>query len=287
MNESPTLSAVHPRTSAAHSCYLALWAAVVASVCIAGLACRNGSRSASLIQHHPRWRHDHAGIVRGDTSVRVLALIFTGGDYGEGCEHILSTLESHGIKASFFLTGAFLSQPERRSCVRRMVGQGHYVGPHSHAHLLYSPWEDRSKSLVGRRLFRQDLRQNLRELRALGALRHAKVVYFIPPYEWYNEDHVRWANEMGVVLCNFTPGSGSHRDWIPEGEKGFVPGTAILQDILAYEQQDPNGLNGFLLLLHLGAQRQDKVFLQLGPLVEELLRRGYRFVRIDELLAIP
>jgi peptidoglycan/xylan/chitin deacetylase (PgdA/CDA1 family) len=283
----PALTAMRAPMSTTHGGCLALWAVLVASMCMAGLGCRDGGRSASLIQHDPRWRHDHAGIVRGDTSARALALIFTGGDYGQGCEHILSTLESHGIKASFFLTGAFLSHPEHRACVRRMVAQGHYVGPHSHAHLLYSPWEDRSKTLVGRRLFRQDLKKNMRELRALGALRHDKVVFFIPPYEWYNQDHVRWANEMGVVLCNFTPGSGSQRDWIPEGEKGFVPGTAIVQEILVHEQQDRNGLNGFLLLLHLGAQRQDKVFLQLGPLVEELLRRGYRFVRIDELLALP
>jgi peptidoglycan/xylan/chitin deacetylase (PgdA/CDA1 family) len=217
--------------------------------------------------------------------VRTIALVFTGGDYGEGCEHILSTLDRLGVKASFFLTGSFLAQPRHRAFVVRMSAEGHYGGPHSHAHLLYCPWEDRKRSLVSEKLFRRDLQENIRQLRALGVLSTRGPVFFIPPYEWYNEQQVRWANAMGVVLFNFTPGTGSHRDWIPEGERGFVPGASIVEDILAYEQRDPHGLNGFLLLLHLGAQRQDKVYLQLGPLLEELLRRGYRFVRVDELLS--
>ena len=33
---------------------------------------------------------------------------------------------------------------------------------------------------------------------------------------WYNEDQVRWSRPMGVLLFNFTPGSGSNRDWAPE-----------------------------------------------------------------------
>ncbi len=256
-------------------------------LCAVGISCRTLRREASRIQHDLRWQLDHGGIVRGDTATRALALIFTGGDYGEGCEHILATLARFGVKASFFLTGAFLSQPEHRPFLERMRAEGHYVGPHSQAHLLYCPWEDRSQSLVSKEEFQADLRANIERLREVGVLAKPGPIFLIPPYEWYNEAHVKWANAMGVVLFNFTPGSGSHRDWIPEGEKGFVPAATIIADILAYEQRDPHGLNGFLLLLHLGAQRQDKVYLHLQPLLEELLRRGYRFVRVDELLAAP
>jgi peptidoglycan/xylan/chitin deacetylase (PgdA/CDA1 family) len=133
--------------------------------------------------------------------------------------------------------------------------------------------------------FRSDLRKNIDDLRALGALRDARSpVYFIPPFEWYNADQVRWAREMNAVLFNFTPGSGSNRDYAPEGSKPFVPSPKLIDDILAYEQKDPHGLNGFLLLLHLGSQRQDKVHPQIPRLLDELTKRGYAFVRIDEML---
>ena len=107
------------------------------------------------------------------------------------------------------------------------------------------------------------------DLRALGSLRDPKKpVYFIPPYEWYNADQVDWSRDMNVLLFNFTPGSGSNRDWAPEGHKSFVPSQKIIDDILAYEQNDPHGLNGFLLLLHVGSERKDKTFLLLGEFLD-------------------
>jgi hypothetical protein len=91
---------------------------------------------------------------------------------------------------------------------------------------------------------------------------------------------------MGILLFNFSAGSGSNRDYAPEGHASFVPSQTILDDILAFEESDPNGLNGFLLLLHLGSQREDKMHPMLRPLIEELQERGYEFVRIDEMLPI-
>ena len=230
------------------------------------------------------WTLVEEGVTRGDTAHRQMALIFTGGDFGEGTGHILDTLREHKIQASFFFTGDYLRKPEHAQFLQRILADGHYLGPHSDSHPLYAPWEDRSKTLVTRDFFRQDLQKNIDDLRALGALGDGKVVYFIPPYEWYNREQSRWAREMGVLLFNFTPGSGSNRDWAPEGHKSFVPSKKIIEDILAYEQKDPHGLNGFLLLLHVGSQRKDKTFLLLGELLKELKARGYEFVRVDELL---
>ena len=92
-------------------------------------------------------------------------------------------------------------------------------------------------------------------------------------------------------MCERPPlrntGSGSNRDYAPEGDKVFVPSQKIYDDILAYEQKDPHGLNGFILLLHLGSGRQDAFDPHLGPLCDELHKRGYKIVRIDKLLAMP
>jgi len=233
---------------------------------------------------NPKYTYDHGGIIRGDRAIKQIALIFTGGDYLEGGPHILDTLARLHIKAGMFVTGDFLRKPELQSLVRRMVAEGHYVGPHSDKHPLYCPWEDRKKTLVTEKEFKDDLNKNITDLKAFGALSNEGPVYFIPPYEWFNDDQVKWANGMNVRLFNFSPGSGSNRDYMPESEKRFANSQKIFDDILAYEKKDPDGLKGYILLMHLGADRKDKMFLMLEPLVKELRERGYEFVRIDELI---
>lgn len=234
---------------------------------------------------HPRWTLDHGAVIRGDRAERRIALIFTGGDYGEGTGTILDALEARGIRASFFVTGEYLRRPEHAPHLRRIVDEGHYLGPHSDNHPLYCDWQDRSKTLVTEAFFRRDLRKNINDLRAIGALPPGAPIYFIPPYEWFNADQVAWARRMGVRLFNFTPGSGSNRDFAPEGHRSFVSAQRIFDDILTREQADSDGLSGFLLLLHLGSQRQDKFHPLLSALLDELRRRGYEFVRVDRLLA--
>ena len=55
------------------------------------------------------------------------------------------------------------------------------------------------------------------------------------------------------------------------------------------EQEDPHGLNGFILLLHIGSGpgRQDKFPARFGELLDYLAGKGYGFVRVDELLRLP
>jgi peptidoglycan/xylan/chitin deacetylase (PgdA/CDA1 family) len=230
-------------------------------------------------------RDPYGAIIRGDVNAKRLAFLFTGDEFGESAEPILGALKARRIKGSFFLTGNFLRDEKRRFAVARMIDEGHYVGPHSDAHLLYCDWNNREKSLVTQDVFASDLRKNLATLREVGALRQGAPLYFVPPYEWYNAEQSAWSRDLGVKLLNFTPGSGSNRDYAREGDKRFVPAQRIFDDILAYEKNDPHGLNGFLLLLHLGSGRKDPFHPLLGPLCDELARRGYKVVRVDELLA--
>lgn len=229
-------------------------------------------------------RDSEGGVIRGDVNSKRLALIFTGDKFGESAEPILETLKERGVSGGFFLTGNFVRDQSLRPLVKRMVKEGHYVGPHSDSHPLYASWEDRQKSLVTAEFFKDDLQKNIDGLREASALSAGTPVLFVPPYEWYNAEQVAWSREMGVGLINFTPGSGSNRDYAREGDRVFVPSAKILEDVLAYEQKDPHGLNGFVLLLHLGSGRRDPFHPQLGKLCDELAERGYEFVRVDELL---
>jgi peptidoglycan/xylan/chitin deacetylase (PgdA/CDA1 family) len=68
--------------------------------------------------------------------------------------------------------------------------------------------------------------------------------------------------------------------------KNYVRSETIFNSILAYEANSKSGLNGFILLSHFGtdARRTDKFYKYLPSVIKELKKRGYEFVRIDELL---
>ncbi len=225
------------------------------------------------------------GIVRGSTEKRQLALVFTGHEFAESATTILDELGRRRARGSFFLTGTFLRDPDKASLVRRMVEQGHYVGPHSDAHLLYAPWTGPKVTLVTREAFATDLDRNVEALRPFGVARSG-VRFFLPSYEWYTEEIVAWTRGAGLTLVCHTPGTRSNADYTEEGTPQFVATDTIFESILKREREDPHGLNGFLLLLHVGAgpRRADKFHRRFGELLDALAGRGYALVRVDELL---
>lgn len=230
---------------------------------------------------------DQGGIVRGDTSAKRLALIFTGGSFADGGDHIRAVLDKKKVKAGFFFTGDFYRTPEFAALIKGLAADGHYLGPHSDKHLLYCDWSDRARTLVTREEFAADLAANYREMEMLGIAKE-RAPFFIPPYEWYNAEIARWSRELGLVLFNFTPGTSSNADYTTPSMKEYLSSDAIYGRILDYERKDPRGLNGFILLIHVGTdpERTDKLYLRLEGLITELERRGYAFARIDDLLNI-
>lgn len=165
---------------------------------------------------------------------------------------------------------------------------GHYLGPHSDKHLLYCPWEDRAKTIVTREEFRADLLANYRIMETFG-LRRGEARFFIPPYEWYNREIVDWARELGLVLFNFSPGTSSNADYTTPDMPEYLSSQAIWDRIWACEEENPDGFNGFILLIHVGTdpKRTDKFYFKLGGLIDKLAAKGYRIVRIDRLLDLP
>ena len=228
------------------------------------------------------------GIVRGPTSARKLAIVFTGHSYAEGGKTILNELARHKAKGSFFFTGGFLTNATFRPLIKRIVSEGHYLGPHSDKHLLYCPWEGPKKTLISRAEFESDLESNLRKIEGFGVKR-SQVRYFLPPYEHYNQEIADWSKAMGLTLVNLTRGTRSSADYTGEADRNFVPSRVIYESIVRKEQEDPHGLNGFILLLHIGSGpgRQDKFPARFGELLEYLAGKGYGFVRVDELLRLP
>jgi peptidoglycan/xylan/chitin deacetylase (PgdA/CDA1 family) len=247
-----------------------------ATLCIA--ACCGTKASAQSFER------ENGGVIRGPKTAKAMALVFTGHEFAEGGETILAELARHGAKSSFFLTGDFLTNTDHRELVQRIVREGHYLGPHSDKHVLYCSWEVSRSTLITREQFRNDLECNLKKIEAFG-VKEKDIRFFLPPYEHYNEVIVHWTQEMGLTLINYTPGTRSNADYTGENEKNFVSSEAILQSIIKQEQRDPSGLNGFILLLHIGSgpSRKDKFHLLFGELMNRLAAT-HKFVRVDELL---
>jgi peptidoglycan/xylan/chitin deacetylase (PgdA/CDA1 family) len=243
-------------------------------------------RVAGQGSERPALEYREGGIIRGPTSARRLAVVFTGHGFAEGGETILNELGKHQGKGSFFFTGDFLTNTSFQPLIQRIVKEGHYLGPHSDKHVLYCPWEGPKKTLVTHAEFQADLESNLGKIERFGVPRR-EIGYFLPPYEHYNQEIVDWSKGMGLTVVNFTPGTRSNADYTGEAEKNFVSSRTIFDSIVARESKDTHGLNGFLLLVHIGSGpgRMDKFPARFGELLDYLAGKGYQFVRVDELLA--
>jgi endoglucanase len=234
-------------------------------------------------------------IIRGPKTAKHIAIVFTGHEFAEGGETILGELRKHQAKASFFLTGTFLANTNFSSLVARIRREGHLIGPHSDQHLLYCTWETPPRTLLQRWEFERDIVANLAKIDpglvsqpCLRSSRAASIprIYLLPPYEHSNREIADWTRGLGLVLINITPGTRSTADYTGESDKNFVSSQAILDSIVVRERAGPAGLNGFILLLHIGSGpgRADKFHTKFGELLDHLASKGYRFIALDELV---
>lgn len=160
------------------------------------------------------------------------------------------------------------------------------MGSHSDKHLLYCDWVKRDSLLVTKKQFTDDLNNAYKELARWG-IEKDQAHYYLPAFEWYNDSISAWTKDLGLQLVNFTPGTYSNADYtFPEMGKRYFSSEAIMDSVLQYEKKSTNGLNGFILLVHIGTdpRRTDKFYKHLPDLITELKNHGYQFERIDELL---
>lgn len=117
-------------------------------------------------------------------------------------------------------------------------------------------------------------------------IKKEKAVYFLPPYEWYNDSISAWTNRLGFQLINYTPGTLSHTDYTTLKDKNYRSSEEIYNSVINYEKTKPAGLNGFILLMHIGAgpDRTDKFYTRLPELIKYLRQKGYQFKTVDQLL---
>lgn len=237
------------------------------------------------IAAQPPFRYSYGAIVRGDTTSPRMAIVFTGHEFADGGNFIAATLKKRNLKASFFLTGDFYRNTDFAALIGQLHQDGHYLGAHSNAHLLYCDWSRRDSLLVTQKQFVDDLAGNYTAMLPFG-IQTNDAFYFLPPYEWYNDTIAAWTSQLGLQLINFSPGTRSAADYTWPQLPNYRSSRAILQSIRDFERRSTAGLNGFILLLHIGTdpRRTDKFYQKLPVLLRFLKARGYHPVRVDGLL---
>ncbi|MFI5131410.1 MAG: glycoside hydrolase family 9 protein [Chitinophagales bacterium] len=240
-----------------------------------------------------KFSYSHGGIVRGDSTRKEIALVFTGHEFFDGGDFIAQVLKQEKVKASFFLTGDFYYNAKTEQLINKLRKDGHFLGNHSGHHLLYCDWNNRDSLLVSQSEFDEDLFGPLERLGHLAEDPNDPnkpgrgfTRYFLPPYEWYNDTIAAWTKLRNIQLINYTPGTLSTADYTTPEMKNYRTTETIYKSIIEFEKTKPSGLNGFILLLHIGTdpKRTDKFYKRLPGLVQYLKAKGYRFQTIDQLL---
>jgi peptidoglycan/xylan/chitin deacetylase (PgdA/CDA1 family) len=211
-------------------------------------------------------------LTRGPSNERVIALTYDDGPNPPYTGRILDVLERERVHATFFLVGrAVQAYPE---VVRREVRDGDAIGNHSwdHSHLIvYLP------SAVARSIQRTDA--------AIQAAAGIHTRLFRPPFGARDWIVMRAAQLLGYTVVMWS--GPLPRDW------EYPSPAQIAQRVLRVAG------DGSIIVLHDGNRGELCAQRHLNPhvcdrsadiaatriVIEELKKRGYRFVTIPELIS--
>jgi peptidoglycan/xylan/chitin deacetylase (PgdA/CDA1 family) len=229
----------------------------------------------------------------GTSQKRLVCLTFDGSSFASAANDILDTLRSRNVKATMFLSGQFIRKyPE---VVLRIVREGHEAGNHtfSHPHLT-SYTQDQTQSLlpsITEAYLVRELVKTDSIFRALTGVSLAPL--WRAPYGEYNRVICIWAQHAGFLHVGWRQGRTwkqglDSNDWIPDEEsRGYHTPQEVYEKIVALAGGPENGINGGIILMHLGTVRTQKdrqVHLMLGKLIDTLKSLNYRFVPVSEML---
>jgi len=195
-----------------------------------------------------------------ETREKVVALTYDDGPHPIYTPQILRILAQYHIKATFFMIGSRMEQyPD---IVRMVAAQGHVIGSHTYTHP--SNFED---------LPPKALRQELEQCdRVITNFTGKQPEYFRPPLGYVNNAVLHAAKLKGYHTVLWTV-SADHHD---------APTPALMAKRVMQRIQ-PGGI----ILAHDGSFDSRWKDVAATPLIiDALLKKGYRFVTVPELLAL-
>lgn len=173
----------------------------------------------------------------------------------EDTAQLLSILESHNVKTTFFMTGGWVeSYPDD---VKAIAAAGHDLGNHSENHKQMS------------QLSSSECKEEIQKVHdKVKELTGKDMILFRPPYGDYNDTLVETANSMGYHVIQWDVDS---LDWKDYGAD------AIVSRVLEHKHLG----NGSIILMHNGAKYTKDA---LDQVITGLQEKGYEIVPISELI---
>jgi peptidoglycan/xylan/chitin deacetylase (PgdA/CDA1 family) len=228
---------------------------------------------------------------RGNRWIQEVALTFDGHDLANVAGEILEILKAGNIRVTMFLGGQFIRRhPE---VVRRMLEDGHEVGNHMDTHPHLTSYAENGRHATRPGVTREAVTSELRRAEAsFQALTdRAMVPYWRAPYGEHNAEIRAWAAETGYRHVGWTHGAGTAedldtRDWVADrGSHLYRTRAEVASRLLAFGQKTSEGLNGGIILMHLGSLRTaDRPHEELPLILQSLQAQGYRLVTVSTLL---
>lgn len=193
---------------------------------------------------------------RGRTNLPYIAMTFDDGPHPQNTPRLLDMLRERNIKATFYVIGRSVDMYPH--IVRRIVAEGHEIGNHTWTHRKLTALSDAS------------VRMEMDRTRdVIVAACGVKPRTMRPPYGALRQNQRAWIYEQygyPTILWNVDP-----EDW-------RRPGLSVVTSRIL-----DNTRNGSIILAH---DLHKPTVDAMPATLDGLLRRGFRFVTVSQLLSL-
>ncbi len=193
---------------------------------------------------------------RGRTSLPYIAMTYDDGPHPQNTPRLLDMLRERNIKATFYVIGRSVNLYPQ--IVRRIVAEGHEIGNHTWSHPKLTA------------LSNSQVRRELSKTRdAIVAASGVKPRTMRPPYGALRQSQRAWIfKEFGypTILWDVDP-----EDW-------RRPGVSVVTSRIVNRTR-----NGSIILAH---DLHKPTVDAMPATLDGLLRRGFKFVTVSQLLAL-
>ena len=171
-------------------------------------------------------------------------------------ESILNTLKENDVKATFFITGHYLTSATK--IVKRMIDEGHIVANHTYDHKHFTKESD------------DDMLEDIKKLekKYFELTGNHIASYIRPPAGEFTRESLKVLNENGYTSIFW---SLAYKDW----DKDKFYGSDY-----AYNNVISRIHNGAIILMHTVSKDNEN---DLSNIIKELKNRGYIFTSLDKL----
>jgi peptidoglycan/xylan/chitin deacetylase (PgdA/CDA1 family) len=194
-------------------------------------------------------------IVRGDPALPMIALTFDAGAGSGAASRLLDVLRDRGVRATFFVTGAFADRYE--AIVRRIAAEGHEIANHSYNHPDFRTLSDDQ--------MRVEIRRGTASVESAAGVRIAPL--WRPPFGSRDDRVLRVVEQEGFRAIYWTFDSG---DWLDNATTDRVRDADLRQAV-----------PGAIVVHHVSP---DATANAMPTIIDELRGRGYELVTVGELI---